>query len=204
MNHVGNPARKIKSDSASVPFGAVHTGKPPQKDRVYVHFADERDTSSDPNLKYTDETNAYAAYTTRGHFTPNPRAAHLQTSPLTNGELGGRSRDVSPPNRKSQRWADERGGPTGASSLSPERPLELGSSRDRSQDVGVPLSARSYELSPSSVRKGGMPSPKQTQGPLADRIGQYEEASRGLNPTKEYHEDAHPVKVSHKTMTFRV
>ena len=186
MNPVGTPARKLKSEQSSFPIGAVHN-RPLQKDRVYVHFADERGTSLDPNLKYTDETNAYATYSTRGHFTANPQVIDRQTSPLINGEPVSRSRDLPTPTRKSQGpvWPNESSQVYGR--LSPERSQELINSQDRNQDIGVPLSARSYELSPSSTRKK-MSSPKQTQSLVADRVGQYEEPRVGMSVRDQYGE----------------
>lgn len=110
----------------------------PHKDRVYVHFADDKmRPSDDPNLRYTDETNAYTTISTRGHFTPNPRATNHNTTPED---------------------------PISDRSVKGDFPR----SQERGQDVSIPLSARSYELSPSRRLQ---PSPKQSQGPLADKLG---------------------------------
>lgn len=110
----------------------------PHKDRVYVHFADDKmRPSDDPNLRYTDETNAYTTISTRGHFTPNPRATNHNTTledPISDRSVKG----------------------------------DFPRSQERGQDVSIPLSARSYELSPSRRLQ---PSPKQSQGPLADKLG---------------------------------
>lgn len=123
----------------------------PHKDRVYVHFADDKmRPSDDPNLRYTDETNAYTTISTRGHFTPNPRATNHNTTPSGNT----RSHDL--------RHALE--DPISDRSVKGDFPR----SQERGQDVSIPLSARSYELSPSRRLQ---PSPKQSQGPLADKLG---------------------------------
>lgn len=110
----------------------------PHKDRVYVHFADDKmRPADDPNLRYTDETNAYTTISTRGHFTPNPRATNHNTTledPISDRSVKG----------------------------------DFPRSQERGQDVSIPLSARSYELSPSRRLQ---PSPKQSQGPLADKLG---------------------------------
>lgn len=142
----------------------------PQKDRAYVHFADDDlRVPGDPNLKYTDETNAYTTVSTRGHFTPNPRTTNYNTTSL------GRQHNSPPPS-------------DGAWELISDGPKtdKLGM-QDRGQDYArVPLSARSYEISPSRKRQ---PSPRQSQGPLADKIGKGEEnntrevASRDTNPS---------------------
>lgn len=123
----------------------------PHKDRVYVHFADDKmRPSDDPNLRYTDETNAYTTISTRGHFTPNPRATNHNTTPSGNTW----SHDL--------RHALE--DPISDRSVKGDFPR----SQERGQDVSIPLSARSYELSPSRRLQ---PSPKQSQGPLADKLG---------------------------------
>ena len=123
----------------------------PHKDRVYVHFADDKmRPADDPNLRYTDETNAYTTISTRGHFTPNPRAINHNTTPSGNTW----SHDL--------RHALE--DPISDRSVKGDFPR----SQERGQDVSIPLSARSYELSPSRRLQ---PSPKQSQGPLADKLG---------------------------------
>ena len=120
----------------------------PHKDRVYVHFADDKmRPSDDPNLRYTDETNAYTTIFTRGHFTPNPRATNHNNGNTWSHDL---------------RHALE--APISDRSVKGDFPR----SQERGQDVSIPLSARSYELSPSRRLQ---PSPKQSQGPLADKLG---------------------------------
>lgn len=135
----------------------------PHKDRAYVHFADDDIRSSDdPNLKYTDETNAYTTISTRGHFTPNPRTTNINTSPIR------------PHNSLTPSWPhDLRHLPEDPTSEKPIKGDILGM-QERGQDTGVPLSARSYELSPSRKRQS---SPRQSQGPLADKIGRGDENS---------------------------
>lgn len=49
------------------------------KDRVYVQFEDEIQNHQDEILKYTDESEAYSNFNTRGHFTANPLAANGQS-----------------------------------------------------------------------------------------------------------------------------
>ena len=127
------------------------------KDRAYVHFADDNiRPSDDPNLRYTDETNAYTTVSTRGHFTPNPRTTNHNTSPNDNI------------------WSHDlrqaKGDPIS------ERPIkgDIPRMQERGQDVSVPLSARSYELSPSRKLQ---PSPNQSQGPIADKLGKGEDIS---------------------------
>lgn len=138
----------------------------PHKDRAYVHFADD-DTrpTDDPNLKYTDETNAYTTISTKGHFTPNPRTMNHNTSPI-------RLHNALTPsdNIWSRDLRHSLEVPTS------EKPIggDILGMQDRGQDTGVPLSARSYELSPSRKRQS---SPRQSQGPLADKIGRGDEIS---------------------------
>ena len=136
----------------------------PHKDRTYVHFADDNiRTSDDPNLKYTDETNAYTTISTRGHFTPNPRTTTHNTSP---GRL------YNSPTPSGNIWSrDHRHVQEEPSSEKSVKRDTLGI-QERVQDASVPLSARSYELSPSRKRQS---SPRQSQGPLADKIGRGDE-----------------------------
>lgn len=138
----------------------------PHKDRAYVHFADDDIRSSeDPNLKYTDETNAYTTTSTRGHFTPNPRTTNHTTSPIRLHNSLTPSDNI---------WShDLRHLHEDPSSDKPIKDDILGM-QERGQDTGVPLSARSYELSPSRKRQS---SPRQSQGPLADKIGRGDESS---------------------------
>ena len=120
-----------------------------------MHFADnDVRLSDDPNLKYRDETDAYTTISTRGHFTPNPKMSSYNPSPR---------QPYNPPT---------------LSSTEHVRPEDLSSDksrgdvaglRERVEDKSVPLSARSYELSPSRKRQSS--SPRQSQGPLADKIG---------------------------------
>ena len=120
-----------------------------------MHFADnDVRLSDDPNLKYRDETDAYTTISTRGHFTPNPKFTSYNPSPR---------QPYNPPT---------------LSSTEHVRPEDLSSDksrgdvaglRERVEDKSVPLSARSYELSPSRKRQSS--SPRQSQGPLADKIG---------------------------------
>jgi len=143
----------------------------PHKDRAYVHFADDNiRTSDDPNLKYTDETSAYTTISTRGHFTPNPRTTNHNTSPrqLHNS-----------PTPSDNIWShDHRHMQDEPSSEKPVRQDTLGM-QERVQDSSMPLSARSYELSPSRKRHS---SPRQSQGPLADKIGRGDEMNTKREP----------------------
>ena len=138
----------------------------PHKDRAYVHFADDNiRTSDDPNLKYTDETNAYTTISTRGHFTPNPRTMNHNTSPIRLHSSLTPSYNI---------WShDHRHVQEEPSSEKSVQRDTLGM-QERVQDSSVPLSARSYELSPSRKRQS---SPRQSQGPLADKIGRGDEIS---------------------------
>lgn len=148
------PPTRHKTDSRN-PL-SQGTDVRPQKDRAYVHFADDDiGLSDDPNLKYTDETNAYTTVSTRGHFTPNPRMTNYNTSPRL---------PHNSPTPNDSVWSRE---PT---SDIPKGDLLV--VQDRDQDTSVPLSARSYELSPSRKRQS---SPRQSQGPLADKIGKGKE-----------------------------
>ncbi|CAH3039840.1 unnamed protein product [Porites evermanni] len=140
----------------------------PQKDRAYVHFADnDVRLSDDPNLKYRDETDAYTTISTRGHFMPNPKMTSYNPSPR---------QPYNPPT---------------LSSTEHVRPEDLSSDksrgdvaglRERVEDKSVPLSARSYELSPSRKRQSS--SPRQSQGPLADKIGKGSENVVEETPTR--------------------
>ncbi|KAK2556914.1 Centrosomal protein of 72 kDa [Acropora cervicornis] len=114
------------------------------KDRAYVHFADDDFglSNADPNLKYADEISTYTAISTRGHFTPNPRMINYNVTPS----------DQHHNSHLQSNGLDE-----------PKQNLPIGEERRALS------SARSYELSPS--RKRTQPSPKQSQGPLADKIG---------------------------------
>lgn len=124
-----------------------------QKDRVYVHFADDKIRPSDnPNLKYTDETNAHTTISTRGHFTPNPRVTNHITTPR--GSTWSHDPRYAPEDPTSDRSVNYKD--------------DFPRTQERGQDMSVPLSARSYELSPSRRLQ---PSPKQSQGPLADKLG---------------------------------
>lgn len=143
----------------------------PLKDRAYVHFADDNiRTNDDPNLKYTDETTAYTTISTRGHFTPNPRTTnHNSSSPRRQHNSLTPSDNI---------WShDYRHMQEEPSSETSARRDTLGI-QERVQDSSVPLSTRSYELSPSRKRQS---SPKQSQGPLADKIGRGDE----INNTRE-------------------
>lgn len=148
----------------------------PLKDRVYVHFADEdQKLSDDPNLKYKDETNAYTTISTRGYFTPNPRISdHNYTSPTRQFNSLGASDRL---------WPIEH--------TSDESKRDMLGIQDRGQDAGVSLlSARSYEMSPSRKRQS---SPRQSQGPLADKIGKGEEQSIRETPSQEISTKTSPV-----------
>ncbi|PFX23418.1 Centrosomal protein of 72 kDa [Stylophora pistillata] len=126
-----------------------------QKDRVYVHFADDKIRPSDnPNLKYTDETNANTTISTRGHFTPNPRVTNHITTPR--GSTWSHDPRYAPEDPTSDRSVNYKD--------------DFPRTQERGQDMSVPLSARSYELSPSRRLQ---PSPKQSQGPLADKCMGY-------------------------------
>lgn len=143
----------------------------PHKDRAYVHFVDDNiRRSGDPNLKYTDETSAYTTLSTQGHFTPNPRTVNHKTSPRRLHESLTPSDNI---------WSHN--GRHMQEELSFEKFV---------QDSSVPLSARSYELSPSRKRQS---SPRQSQGPLADKIGRGDDINTAretpthdpyVNPTK--------------------
>jgi len=143
----------------------------PHKDRAYVHFADDNiRTSDDPNLKYTDETSAYTTISTRGHFTPNPRTTNHNTSPIQLHNSPTPSDNI---------WShDHRHMQDEPSSEKPVRQDTLGM-QERVQDSSMPLSARSYELSPSRKRHS---SPRQSQGPLADKIGRGDEMNTKWEP----------------------
>lgn len=148
----------------------------PLKDRVYVHFADEdQKLSDDPNLKYKDETNAYTTISTRGYFTPNPRISdHNYTSPTRQFNSLGASDRL---------WPIEH--------TSDESKRDMLGIQDRGQDAGVSLlSARSYEVSPSRKRQS---SPRQSQGPLADKIGKGEEQRIRETPSQEISTKTSPV-----------
>lgn len=136
----------------------------PHKDRAYVHFADDNiRTSDDPNLKYADETSAYTTISTRGHFTPNPRTTNHNTSPRQlHNSLTPSDNIWSRDHRHMQEEP--------SSEISVRR--DTRGMQERVQDSHVPLSARSYELSPSRKRQS---SPKQSQRPLADKIGRGDE-----------------------------
>ena len=148
------PPVKHKTDSRN-PSSRGTSDVRTQKDRAYVHFADNYvRLSDDPNLKYRDETDAYTTISTRGHFTPNPKMTNYNPS---------LRQPYNPPT---------------LSSTEHVRPEDLSSDKSRGdvaglqervEDKSVPLSARSYELSPSRKRQSS--SPRQSQGPLADKIG---------------------------------
>ena len=148
------PPVKHKTDSRN-PSSRGTSDVRTQKDRAYVHFADnDVRLSDDPNLKYRDETDAYTTISTRGHFTPNPKMTSYNPSPR---------QPYNPPTLTSTEHV---------------RPDDLSSDKSRGdvaglqervEDKSVPLSARSYELSPSRKRQSS--SPRQSQGPLADKIG---------------------------------
>ncbi|XP_068700637.1 centrosomal protein of 72 kDa-like isoform X2 [Montipora foliosa] len=153
------PPTKHETELKNRPIQGVHLR--PIQDRAYVHFADDYDfglEDSNPNLKYKDETSASTAISTRGHFTPNPRLKN------NNGTPSGRQQ-----NSFTQ----------GDNLEEPKRNIPRGEGRGRSGDV-LPLSARSYDFSPS--RKRHQPSPKQSQGSLADKIGKGEGSSPSENP----------------------
>ena len=160
------PPSKHRTNSRNP--SAQGTDVRPQKDRAYVHFADdELRVSDDPNLKYTDETNAYTTVSTRGHFTPNPRTTNYSTLSL------GRAHNSPPPNDSA--WPRER--------ISDGPKTDKLGMQDRGGDyAGVTLSARSYEISPSRKTQ---PSPRQSQGPLADKIGKGEENSITEAPSRD-------------------
>ncbi|XP_022095424.1 centrosomal protein of 72 kDa-like isoform X1 [Acanthaster planci] len=65
--------------------GAEATGRHPHaKERVRVQFSDDendQDSNQDLNAKYADESQAYTAYTSRGHFTPHPDSGHMDHPP---------------------------------------------------------------------------------------------------------------------------
>lgn len=155
----------------------------PHKDRAYVHFADDDiRPSDDPNLKYTDETNAYTTISTRGHFTPNPRTTNHNTSPR---------RLHNSPTPNDNIWTrDLRHSQEDPTSEKLIKGDILGM-QERGQDISVPLSARSYELSPSRKRQS---SPRQSQGPVADKIGKGEEIST-IRETPTHDPYANPTKV---------
>ena len=162
------PTSRQKSDSRK-PVEAPDVRH--HKDRAYVHFADDNiRTSGDPNLKYTDETSAYTTISTQGHFTPNPRTINQNTSPRRLHNSLTPSDNI---------WSHDH-----------RHMQEEPSSEKFVQDSSVPLSARSYELSPSRKRQS---SPRQSQGPLADKIGRGDEMNTAretpthdpyANPTK--------------------
>lgn len=130
------------------------------KDRAYVHFADDDFglSNADPNLKYADEISAYTGISTRGHFTPNPRMIKYNGTPS----------DQHHNSHAQSNGLDE-----------PKRNLPIGEERCALS------SARSYELSPS--RKRPQPSPKQSQGPLADKIGKADANSPSENVSQGIH-----------------
>lgn len=159
------PPTRHKTDSRNPSSQGTEDKR--QKDRAYVHFAnDDIRLSDDPNLKYTDETNAYTTVSTRGHFTPNPR--------ITSYSITSPGRPHNSPTPSDSVWPRE---------LTSEKPVgDVLGMQDRGRDVGVPLSARSYELSPSRKRQS---SPRQTQGPLADKIGKGDENSVKETPSRD-------------------
>ncbi|XP_071959323.1 centrosomal protein of 72 kDa-like [Antedon mediterranea] len=65
--------------------GTTQAVKPhsPSRQRTRVQFQDDigpRETQlGDPNLKFTDETDAYTSYKTTGHFTPNPKSTETDS-----------------------------------------------------------------------------------------------------------------------------
>ena len=130
------------------------------KDRAYVHFADDDFglSNADPNLKYADEISAYTAISTRGHFTPNPRMIDYNGTPS----------DQHRNSHVQSNALDE-----------PKQNLSIGEER-RSLS-----SARPYELSPS--RKRPQPSPKQSQGRLADKIGKADANSSSEDKSQRIH-----------------
>lgn len=132
------------------------------KDRAYVHFADDNFglSNADPNLKYADEISAYTAISTRGHFTPNPRMINYNGTPS----------DQHHNSHVQSNGLDE-----------PKQNLAIG----EEGRARAPSSSRSYELSPS--RKRPQPSPKQSQGLLADKIGKADANSSSEDKSQRIH-----------------
>ena len=165
MAYTGTAPTRLKSDSRKLTQNDTNH----MKDRVYVRFADDDVVRSfgDPNLKYRDESDAYSTLSTRGHFTPNPRAVDLHASPTGLHSSFTTPAMAFPNNGQSHdllRLHDE---------LSMER-LNTGHQIDghsRQQDSNVPLSARSHQLSPAKKKES---SPRPLQGPLAGKIGKGE------------------------------
>lgn len=147
MEPFGTPRQQRQDDSTN------RKNKSPRiKDRVYVQFADDFKDKPDDILKYTDESEAYSTVNTRGHFTPNP---------LVNG----------PADKQTQRQADradahiEDSGRT-FDFFSPEKRRHGNEDKEdkRQQYDGYQESSQKWT------------SPRQSQGALADRLGQ----DRGL------------------------
>ena len=165
-----SPPVKHKTDSKN-PSPQGSSDVKPQKDRAYVHFGDnDVRLSDDPNLKYRDETDAYTTISTRGHFTPNPKMTSYSPSPRQpyNPLTLSSTEHVRPEDFSSDK---SRGDVAGL--------------RERVENKSVPLSARSYELSPSRKRQSS--SPRQSQGPLADKIGKGAESVVEETPTQGPH-----------------
>ena len=163
---------KRRLDPTNTP-GAQRSHPAARQDRVYVQFtSDTKLPDSDPNLRYTDESDAYDVLSTRGHFTANPNIP-VHPSPLVNGDLTtpSRSRDQTTSRQPNANYQYEP--MVSFERPTSERPLEARAHRDRAdvyQEQNMPTSARSYELSPSNTRQP-QSSPRQSQGVLADKIG---------------------------------
>ncbi|XP_022095425.1 uncharacterized protein LOC110981803 isoform X2 [Acanthaster planci] len=93
LNQVSRPSHQpphvcaMVMNSPPEPKGSpTHpTGRHPHaKERVRVQFSDDendQDSNQDLNAKYADESQAYTAYTSRGHFTPHPDSGHMDHPP---------------------------------------------------------------------------------------------------------------------------
>jgi len=133
------------------------------KDRVYVQFADDLRDKPEDLLKYTDETAAYSNSNTRGHFTANP---------LINGHddriAVPRPHDQAIPPTTTQAISYTQESARTYDFFSPEKRHDNDNERQR------------YEGSPPRGANPRWKSPQQSQGPLADRIGQDMSPSRGF------------------------
>lgn len=138
------------------------TGRQPKspriKDRVYVQFEDDVRCKQDDLMKYTDESEAYSSLHTRGHFTPNP---------LVHGEILGTQRPIekaAPPNMTHSHESGKTHGQPHESGrtfdfFSPEKRIHDNANDD-------------YDIQEYDRAGQRWTSPRQSQGPIADKIEQ--------------------------------
>ena len=162
-------------ESRNTPGIHAHPTARQDKDRVYVKFSpDTQLQNSDPNLKYTDETDAYDVVSTRGHFTANPTLP-VQPDPLANDHVIAPDIVLDKALRRSQESHHSKG--RHSERVPPERPLENGLYKGEVHTSQVRADKK-------PVRSFGLSPPRPVQNGFADSGASLAENSGGNRQSK--------------------